>query len=448
MYDAIVIGAGPAGYVCSIKMAQLGLKVLTVEREHAGGTCTNRGCIPTKAFLHVAHTLDLIKKATNFGVNAKYDVDFSRVKKHVERAILTSRKGVEYLLKKNGVELVRGEAVLKSPNAVEVEGKTFEGRNVIIATGSKPTLFPPFDSVDSIWMSDDVFEMKELPKSILIVGGGVVGVEMADIFSSFGVKVFIVEIMDHVLPGEDDDVADFLKRSLKRKGVEIFESSKVRSIEKRENFIVEIESEGSSETVEVERVLVSVGRCPNIPEGVSDMDVKVDRGIVTDDNLRTDVENVYAIGDVRGKIMLAHAGFHEGIVAALNVSGKNEKVDLNVVPSVVYTHPEVASVGIKEKDATEKHGVAKFPVAASGRAVAMGERDGFAKIVYEKDSGRVVGMSLVMPLASELIMEGVIAVKHGITVEELSRTIHPHPTISEVLLGAFEIASEGKAIHI
>ncbi len=451
MYDAIVVGAGPAGYVSAIKMAHLGLKVLAIEKEYVGGTCTNKGCIPTKALLVAAHAFhDAREKFKRYGIDVKdIEYDFKRIKKHMERAIISSRKGVEYLFKKNGIDYRKGTAVLEKPGVVKVGDEMFETKSVLIATGSVPTIFPPFNEVDGIWTSDDVFKMEELPKSILIVGGGVIGIEMANFFSALGVKTYVVELMEHILPAEDEDAAGVVRKALKALKVEIFESSKVKSVEKTDaGYRVSVESPNENFDLDVEKILLSVGRRPNVGDDVKSLGVKVEKGIKTDENLRTGIENIYAAGDVRGKIMLAHVGFHEGIVAAYNIKGEEKKVDLRAVPAVIYSSPELASVGLKEKDMDEeRHAVAKFPMSANGRATAMGEREGFAKVVYEKSSGKVLGVTIVGPFASELIMEGTVALKHGLTVDELAWTIHPHPTISESLLGAFEEA-EGKAIHL
>ena len=367
----------------------------------------------------------------------------------MERAIISSRKGVEYLFKKNGIDYRKGTAVLEKPGVVKVGDEMFETKSVLIATGSVPTIFPPFNEVDGIWTSDDVFKMEELPKSILIVGGGVIGIEMANFFSALGVKTYVVELMEHILPAEDEDAAGVVRKALKALKVEIFESSKVKSVEKTDaGYRVSVESPNENFDLDVEKILLSVGRRPNVGDDVKSLGVKVEKGIKTDENLRTGIENIYAAGDVRGKIMLAHVGFHEGIVAAYNIKGEEKKVDLRAVPAVIYSSPELASVGLKEKDMDEeRHAVAKFPMSANGRATAMGEREGFAKVVYEKSSGKVLGVTIVGPFASELIMEGTVALKHGLTVDELAWTIHPHPTISESLLGAFEEA-EGKAIHL
>ena len=450
MYDAIVIGAGPGGYVCAIKSAQLGLKVAVVEKEHAGGTCTNKGCIPTKALLSVSHLFHELKtKAKKFGINVEnVSYDFSMIKKHMERSVMTSRKGVEYLLKKNKVDYIKGEAIVVSPNKVKVGDTLLEARNIVIATGSVPTVFHPFDDIPGIWTSDDFFKMEKLPESILIVGGGVVGVELATFLSIMGTDVHIVEIMDHILPAEDPDVAEVVRRSLNKLGVNVFESSRVVSIDKEERHIVTIDTPKERLDLVVEKVLLAVGRRPLIGDDVRALGVRGEKGILTDEYLRTDVENVYAIGDVRGKVMLAHAAFHEGIVAAKNMAGKEVKVDLSAVPSVIFSYPEVASVGLKEKNVnTDEVKISKFPILASGRANTMGEREGFVKVISDKKTGTVLGVNVVGPMATEMIMEGVVAVKKGLTAEEMASLIHPHPTLSETLLGAFEEA-EGKAIHL
>ena len=297
MYDAIVIGAGPAGYVSAIKMAHLGLKVLAVEKEHAGGTCTNRGCIPTKALLVAAELYNEVRrKGPKIGISAsELSYNFEKIRKHMQRAITTSRKGVEYLFKKNGVEYIKGEAVVEKPGVVKVGENKFEAKNILIATGSVPTLFPPFNEVEGIWTSDDVFNMESLPKSILIVGGGVIGVEMASFFAMLGVKTYIVEIMDHILPAEDDDVAEVLRKALRDIGVDIFESSKVKAVDRKgEGFVVNVETPKETLDIEVEKVLISVGRRPLIGEDVRAIGVRVEKGIVTDESLRTNIDGIYA----------------------------------------------------------------------------------------------------------------------------------------------------------
>jgi dihydrolipoamide dehydrogenase len=449
MYDAVIIGGGPGGYVCAIKLAQLGKKVALVEKDELGGTCTNRGCIPTKAMLTVSHLMDEMKeKASKYGLKVsgvEYDVD--TIMKHVQKSVMMSRKGIEYLLNKNGVEVFKGTAVVENKNTVVVQetGEKLEAKNLVLAHGSVPSVFSPFD-IDGVWTSDDVFNLKEFPKSLVIIGGGVIGVEFATFFGSFGVDVTIVEIAEHILPYEDSDVAEEVKKALKRKGVKILEKTKVSSLSKVDDgFEVALEN---GETLKAEKVLLAAGRKPNIPEDVKALGVKIEKGVVTDSRMRTNMENVYAIGDIRSGIMLAHVAMYEGIVAAKNIAGEEEEMDYSAVPSIIFSSPEVASVGVREKDVNpEEVVISKFPVSANGRARTMLENIGFAKVIADKKDRTVLGMSIVSPSATDMIMEGVIAVKFRMKAEDLEKAIHPHPTLTETILGALEGVS-GKPIHL
>ncbi|NUU94738.1 dihydrolipoamide dehydrogenase [Marinitoga sp. 1135] len=453
MYDAIVIGGGPGGYVAAIRLAQLEKKVALIEKNNLGGTCTNQGCIPTKAILTAAHLYsDIIGKSKKFGIkvdNVSYDL--AGILKHMNKSITMSRKGIEYLMKKNNIDVMKGNAIIKDKNHVEIEesGEVIEGKNLVLAHGSVPAIFPPFSEVEGIWTSDDVFNnMKELPESIVIVGGGVIGVEFATFFSSLGKKVYIVELADHILPFEDADIAQEVKKALTKKGVKVLEKTKVKGVSKEEIYKVTIESEKGEEIIEGEKVLLAVGRRPYIPEDVKALGVKIEKGVVTDKRMRTNIENVYAIGDIRAQIMLAHVAMFEGIVAAHNIADEEMKMDYSAVPSIIFSSPEVASTGLKEKDLDpEKIVIGKFPVSANGRARTMEEREGFAKVIADKETGKVLGFAVVSPSATDMIMEGVLAVKHGLTVEEIENDIHPHPTLTETILGAFEDA-EGMALHI
>ncbi|MFN3691945.1 MAG: dihydrolipoyl dehydrogenase [Fervidobacterium sp.] len=454
MYDAIIIGGGPGGYVCAIKLAQYGKRVALVEKEHLGGTCTNWGCIPTKALLTASHLLDEAKeKAEKFGIKISVEgFELSKIMAHSQKSITMSRKGIEFLMKKNNVEVLKGTAQVLSKNKVRIKetDQEIEGENLVLAHGSVPVIFPPFSEVEGIWTSDDVFKMTSLPKSLLIVGGGVIGVEFATFFSSLGTKVTIVELADHILPYEDDDVAEEMRKSFARRNVEIREKSKVTKVEKlADGYRVEILlSDGNSIYYEVEKVLVAIGRRPNIPEDVKSLGVEIDRGIKTDSRMRTNIPGVYAIGDVRGKIMLAHVASYEGIVAAKNIAGIEAQMDYSAIPSIVFTNPEVASTGLREKDADkEKVKIFKFPLSANARARTMAENIGFVKIIADKDSEVVLGMTIVSPVATELIMEGVIAVKNKLTAHQLEESIHPHPTLSETTLGALEGIVD-KPIHM
>jgi dihydrolipoamide dehydrogenase len=446
MFDTIIIGGGPGGYVAAIRLSQLGKKVAIVEKENFGGTCTNKGCIPTKALLTSAHLYqDIVEKSSKMGIlvdNVEYDL--SKIMKHMEKSVTMSRKGIEFLMKKNKIEIFKTTGKLKDTETVFLEetNEEIKAKNIILANGSIPVIFPPFDKIPGVWTSDDVFKMEQYPKSLLIIGGGVIGVEFATFFSTFGVDVTIVELAEHILPFEDEDVAEEIKKALKKKKVKIFEGTKVENIEKEGNYIVEI----NGEKFEFEKVLLAVGRKPNISEDILNLGIEIKRGVVTDKKMKTNIDNIYAIGDIRGDIMLAHVAMYEGIVAAHNIAGESKEMDYSAVPSIIFSNPEIASVGLKEKDVDkDKVNIWKFPVSANGRARTMEEKVGFAKVIEEKVTGKVLGVTIVSPNATDMIMEGVLAVKYQMTSHQVADAIHPHPTLTETLLGAFE----GKfTIHI
>ncbi|MBB6063109.1 dihydrolipoamide dehydrogenase [Thermosipho japonicus] len=447
MYEAIVIGGGPGGYVAAIRLSQLGKKVAIVEKEEFGGTCTNKGCIPTKAMLTASHLFtEINEKAKKFGIlvdNVSYDL--SLIMKHMQKSVTMSRKGIEFLMKKNKIEVFKDKAILKDKNTILLEksGQEIEGENIILAHGSVPVVFPPFDQIEGIWTSDDVFKMEKMPESILIIGGGVIGVEFATFFSSFGIDVTIVELAEHILPNEDSDVAEEIKKALKKNKVKIIEGEKVEGVEKKgEKYIAKV----AGKEIEVEKVLLAVGRRPNISEDIKGLGIEIERGVKTDKRMRTNIDNIYAIGDIRGQIMLAHVAMYEGIVAAHNIAGEEIEMDYRAVPSIIFSNPEVASVGKREKEVDrEKVNIYKFPVSANGRARTMEERLGFAKVIEEKETGKVLGVTIVSANATDMIMEGVLGVKYEMVTEKIAEAIHPHPTLTETLLGAFE---GNWAIHI
>jgi len=453
MYDAIVIGGGPGGYVCAIRLSQLGKKVALVEKEYLGGTCTNWGCIPTKAMLTSAHLFSEIKdKSKRLGVDVS-DLNYrlDGIMSHMNRTVTTSRKGIELLLKKNGVDFFNDKAVVKDPHNVLLEknNSLLEAKNIVLANGSEPSMFPPFSKVEGMWTSNDVFKLAEMPSSLAIVGGGVIGVEFATFFSTFGVKTTIVELADHILPYEDTDVAEEIRKVLKKKGVTILEKTKVVSVEKLDKGYL-LNTTGDEEiTIEAEKVLVAVGRRAVLSDDIKNLGLEIVRGVVTDRLMKTSVQGVYAIGDIRAGIMLAHVASYEGIVAAHNIAGEELEMDYSAVPSIIFSSPEVASTGLKESDLKDRSDVvvSRFPLSANGRARTILESSGFVKVLAEHGTGRVLGMSIVSPSATDLIMEAVIAVKNGLTVEQLENSIHPHPTLSETVLGALE-GIEGKSIHI
>ncbi len=442
LYDAVVIGAGPGGYVAAIKLGQRGKKVALVEKSFVGGTCTNWGCIPTKALLSSVHLYsEIVEKSKQLGVNVEnVQYDFSAMKNHMNRVVTMSRKGIEYLLKKYNIELINAQATIESHNLVRAGELKLETRNIVIATGSYPSLIPPFDGVPGVWTSDDVFKMENLPQSILIVGGGVIGVEFATFFSALKVPVVIVELMEHILPTEDKDVAELIARSLKKRGVQIYESSKVTGVEPVDGgFKCSIETkEGTIEKIS-HKVLVSIGRRPKIGEDVKALGIEIQRGIKTNQKMQTNIPNIYAVGDVRGQIMLAHVAMCEGVVAAKNICGEEAHMDYSAVPSVIFSNPEIASVGVHEKDVDpSKVKIFSFPLSANGRARTILEKEGFAKLIADKQTLRVLGMTIVSPSATDMIMEGVIAVRNGLNAKQLEESIHPHPTLTETVLGAIE----------
>jgi len=347
-------------------------------------------------------------------------------------------------MKKNKIEVFKATGKLKDNETVLLEetNEEIKGKNIILANGSVPVVFSPFDKIPGVWISDDVFKMEKFPKSLLIIGGGVIGVEFATFFSTFGVDVTIVELAEHILPFEDKDVAEEIKKVLKKKKVKIIEGTKIENIEKEDNYIAEI----NGEKFEFEKVLLAVGRKPNITEDILNLGIEVKRGVVTDKHMKTNIDNIYAVGDVRGEIMLAHVAMYEGIIAAHNIVGESKEMDYSAVPSIIFSNPEIASVGLKEKDIDkDKVNIWKFPVSANGRARTMDERVGFAKVIEEKETGKVLGVTVVSPNATDMIMEGVLAVKYQMTSHQVAEAIHPHPTLTETLLGAFE----GKlTIHI
>jgi len=451
MYDAVVIGAGPGGYVAAIRLSQLGKNVAVIEKEDLGGTCVNKGCIPTKAMLTSSHLYEeILKKSSKLGIKVnEVTYEINEIMKHMKKTVLQSKKGIEYLFKKNHVDLIQGTAEIIDKNHVKVGDKTIDTANIILAHGSEPVIFSPFDKIEGIWTSDDVFRMEDIPESILIVGGGVIGVEFATFFASLGKKVYVVELLEHILPNEDKDVAEEAKKSLVRKGVEVLEKHKVLDIQKNESsYVSKIDFNGEIKEIQSSKILLAVGRRPVITQDVKNLGVEIEKGVKTDSKMKTNVDNVYAIGDIRAHIMLAHVAMNEGIVAANNIAGEPKEMDYSAVPNVIFSNPEIATVGLKEKEVdSEKVIVSKFPVSANGRARTMEEKDGFAKIIADKETKKVLGVAIVSPNATDMIMEGVMAVKYGMSVEQLTNSIHPHPTLTESLLGAEE-GVEGLTIHI
>ncbi len=452
-YDAIVIGTGPGGYHAAIRLAQGGMKVAAVEKGDIGGTCTNRGCIPMKALIYGAHVKYTAGKGKRVGANiSDIEIDYGKLRKHMLTNITMSRKGVEMILKKRNIDIIKGEAIFKDSRTISVEEEEYTADNIIIATGSSPLIFPPFQGVEGIWTSDDFINAENLPESIIIIGGGVIGVETATVLSALEVKVYIVELMDQILPTEDRDVAELIEKILNKRGVKIYKSAKTTNIEKSEKgyTLTAIVKDSEEIQISAQKIMLSVGRKANIPQKSEEVGIRTyKKGIETNDFLETSIEGVYAIGDVRGKIMLAHMAAHEGIhVAEEILSGEKKPLGDPSVPAAIFTIPEVASIGKREKELEEGTYITGIaPLSANGRARTMAEREGFIKVIADRESHRIIGMQMVGENVSEMIMVGAVAIEEELTLEDIAHTIFPHPTISEFIKEACEVAL-GKAIHI
>ncbi|MGA8535210.1 MAG: dihydrolipoyl dehydrogenase [Candidatus Tumulicola sp.] len=463
--DAVIIGAGPGGYHAAIRLGQLGKKVICVDRDEIGGVCLNWGCIPTKALLHVGEVIRHIEGAGAIGLTVpKAGVDREGVAKFKTDVVNANVGGVKTLFKANGVEFLYGEASLRSANEVEVKKNdggvdTIKAANVVIATGSAPVDVKVWArDGDTIINSDDAVGVKRIPKDLLVIGGGVIGLEFATVFARMGAKVLVVEMMPQILTGTDIEIAKTLGRILKKQGVEIMLDTKVGKIEKKGRTLHATfngaGTGGKDETRDFDTVLVAVGRRPvtdNLNLQAAGLAVD-DKGFIpVDQQMRTKVPNVFAIGDVTGQPLLAHRAMKQGVVAAEVIAGdKSAAFDPVAVPNCVYTDPEVATVGLSEEEAKAKGyevRIGKFPLAASGRARTMNESDGLIKLVGDAKSDLLLGMHVVAPQAESLIGEGVIALEMGATLEDIGLSVHPHPTLTESIMDAAE-AAHGKAIHI
>jgi dihydrolipoamide dehydrogenase len=457
-FDVVVVGTGPGGYVSAIRAAQLGLSVGVVEDDRPGGVCLNWGCIPTKALLRNAEVVHLVEKAEAFGITVQgMQADYGAAVKRSRGVADRMAKGVEFLFKKNKITLFPGTGSLKSKSTVEVKGKgggteTLEARRaVILATGSEPKSLPGVTIDEKTVISSNGAVRNEVkPKSIIVIGAGAVGVEFADVYRAYGVEVTILEALDRVVPIEDQEVSAQLARSLSRRGIEIKTGVKVSAVKPGGAGVV-VETDGGK--LEAEQVLMAVGRAARVKGiGIEALGIVMDRGFVkASPTMETSVKGIYAIGDMAGPPLLAHKAMAEGVVAAEAIAGKSPRpVDYGNVPSCTYCRPQVASIGLTEAKAKEggrEVSVGKFPFTASGKAVALGDTDGFVKVVADKKTGEILGAHIIGPEATEMIHEFAVGRTLEATLEELMHTIHAHPTLSEA---AFEatLAALGHAIHI
>jgi dihydrolipoyl dehydrogenase len=461
-YDVIIVGGGPAGYVCAIRAAQLGLATAVVERDKLGGVCVNIGCIPTKALLHSAYVANLVgHSAKELGVEVgavktDYGVAMRRSRKVSEQ----NSKGVDFLMKKHKITVIRGSGVLGPNRTVRVGKDEYQAKKaVVIATGSRVKGIPQIGleiDKNTVISSDEALFLEKPPATLAIIGAGAVGCEFADIFNAFGSKVTLIEILPRVLPIEDAEASDVLTKSYKKRGITVLAGVKVKKATVgKDKVSLEIDSGGKTETVEAEKVLMAAGRALNTENlGLKEAGVQLtDRGFIKVNlsTLETTASGIYAIGDVAGPPMLAHKGSREGVVVAERIAGHHpQPIKYDNVPSVTYCHPEVASIGLTEEQAKDQkldYQVGRFPFSANGRARTAGETEGLVKIIRDKKYGEILGAHIVGSHASELIHELTVARQNEYTVEEVDLAIHAHPTLSEAIAEA-ALDSMGRVIHI
>lgn len=457
-FDLIVVGSGPGGYHAAIRGAQLGLKVACVEKGAVGGVCLNVGCIPTKALLHVGSELRNAKAAKEFGIDfGEPTVSLGAIEEWKNKVVGKQTSGVQMLFKGNKIDLIEGEGRFVSANEIEVAGKKYSAKSFVVATGSSPANIPGFDlDGDRIIDSTGALTIGDkVPERFVVIGAGAIGLEFADVYSSLGSEVTVVEMLDQIAAAADADAAKELRKALEKRGIRILTGTKVLGQKKgKKGTEVEVEGkDGSKETLVADRVLVAVGRRPNGKNlGLDKAGVEVDeRGFVTvvNDHMQTTVPNIYAIGDVARAPLLAHKAMKEGLVAAEHAAGKPTAYD-TVVPSVIYTTPELASVGMTESEAKEagyELRIGKFPLIASGRASTLGVDSGMIKLIGDAETDLLLGFHMVGPNAGDIVAEAALALEMGATLEDIALTQHPHPTISEGVMEAAEHA-HGRAIHI
>ena len=460
-FDLVVIGGGPGGYVAAIRAAQLGLKTAVIERARLGGICLNWGCIPTKALLRSAEVYHLINHAGDYGLSAgKASADIGAIVKRSRGVSDRLNQGVTHLLKKNKVTVIEGEAKLAGPGRIAVSGKgagEVKAKHIIVATGARPRILPGLEPYKKlIWTYFEAMVPESLPKSLLVVGSGAIGIEFASFYATLGSKVTVVEMLPEILPVEDEEIAAFARKRLEKLGISFITSARVEAIKKAANGLTAtvVDDKGKKQEIAAERAISAVGVVGNVENlGLEALGVKTERGtIVTDGYGRTNVPGIYAIGDVAGAPMLAHKAEHEGVVCVETIAGLKDvhPIDKGKIPGCTYCSPQVASVGLTEKKAKEagyKVRVGRFPFMANGKAIALGEDQGLIKTVFDEATGQLLGAHMVGAEVTELVQGFVVAMNLETTEEELMHTVFPHPTLSEMMhestLDAF-----GRAIHM
>ena len=461
-FQAVVIGGGPGGYVCAIRLAQLGLKTACVEsRGSLGGTCLNVGCIPSKSLLNLSEEFHKVKNLSNKGIEVgEVKLNLDKMMKSKDKAVTVLTKGVEFLLKKNKVTYYKGVGSFKSKNEISIKGENNNetlifSEKVIIATGSVPAALPGISFDEKIIVSSTgVLKLDKVPKKLMVVGGGYIGLEMGSVWSRLGSEVHVVEFLDHITPGMDKEISDEFMKILKKQGIKFHMQHKVEKITKKNSsaIVLTMDKDGNTKDFDCDVVLVSVGRKPNT-EGLNlekiGLNLDDKNRIQTDKNFKTNLENIYAIGDVITGPMLAHKAEDEGIAVAENIAGQSGHVNYDTIPGVIYTTPEVASIGKTEeqlKESNIKYKIGKFSFMANSRAKAIDDTEGFVKILADEKTDKVLGAHLIGPHAGELIAEIGIAMEFGASSEDIARTCHAHPTFSEAVKEA-ALSVDKRAIH-
>jgi dihydrolipoamide dehydrogenase len=468
-FDIIIIGSGPGGYVCAIRAAQLGFKTAIVERAYLGGICLNWGCIPTKALLRSAEVFHMMQNAKDYGLSAQ-NVAFDP-KAVVERSRKVAKRlndGVAYLMKKNKVSVIWGEATIDAPGKVTVKQSkaeapkgalgpaAYQAKHIIVATGARPRALPGIEGDGKlVWTYFEAMAPDRMPKSLLVIGSGAIGIEFASFYRTLGAEVTVVEVLPQILPVEDAEVAAFARKSFEKQGIKIHTGAKVTKLDKKANSVVATidDGKGKTETIEVERVISAVGVVGNIENlGLEKLGVKTERGAIVIDGLcKTNVPGIYAIGDVAGPPLLAHKAEHEGVICVEAIKGLHpHPMDRLMIPGCTYCTPQIASVGLTEAAAKEKKKdirVGRFPFAGNGKAIALGEDQGFVKVIFDKQTGQLLGAHMVGAEVTELIQGYVVAMNLETTEEELMHTVFPHPTLSEMMKEAV-LDAYGRVLNV
>ena len=454
-FDIVIVGGGPGGYVAAIKAGQLGYKVAVIERENVGGVCLNWGCIPTKTLLKSAKVFEQFKHAKDYGIDVKPDsfsANFPDMVKRKDSVVRRLTGGVAALLKKNGATLIKGFGEVVDATHVKVGEETIEAKFIILATGAS-VIMPPIPGLQEgfdagfVLTSKEILDLKTLPSSLVIVGGGVIGLEFATIFNSLGTKVTVIEKQPTILTSIDEEIRGLFFKKISKDGVQIITNATVSSLGQG---TVTYDVDGKTTEIKVDKVLMAVGMKPNT-KSFSSLNLAMEKaGVQVNEHMQTSVSNVYAIGDVTGKFMLAHVASHAGLVAIDHIHGHDAKMDYRTIPSGIYTFPEIAMVGLTEQDAKAQgidYKVSTFPVMANGKAMGENEKDGLVKIIVSKPYNEIIGVHIMASSATEMITEATLAINLEATAEELVNTIHPHPTLAEMSMEAAHGIID-KPIHI